>query len=115
MYRFDFATTVLKLVGLDATHGLEMFTLFDELDAPIPRIITSLGGRREYAAAGSRMRANWASFVVRGEPAKTWPRYSAVDRLTLIIDATDRVESDPRASRRLAWEAFLPEVGGARE
>jgi len=32
------------------------------------------------------------------------------ERLTLIIDATDRVESDPRGSRRLAWQAFVPHV-----
>jgi para-nitrobenzyl esterase len=109
-YRFDFATPVLKLVGLDATHGLEMFTLFDELDGPIPRIITSLGGRRAYAAAGGRMRANWVGFAATGAPADDWPEYTTKRRSTLIINETDRVEDDPRRGRRRAWEAFLPHL-----
>jgi para-nitrobenzyl esterase len=99
---------VLRLVGLDATHGLEMFTLFDELATPIPRIITSLGGRREYAAAGSRMRANWASFALTGEPSTSWPTYTRPDRTTLVINVTDRIEDSPRPNRRRAWDAFLP-------
>jgi para-nitrobenzyl esterase len=110
VYRFDFAPTVLRLVGLDATHGLEMFALFDELDAPIARFITSLGGRRAYAAAGSRMRANWVRFAVEGAPADSWPEYTADRRSTLIIDETDRIEDDPRSLRRLAWSEFLPRL-----
>jgi para-nitrobenzyl esterase len=110
MYRFDFAPPMLKLVGLDATHGLEMFALFDELDAPIARVITSLGGRRAYAAAGSRMRVNWVRFASVGEPNENWPPYTAQHRSTLIIDEVDRVEKDPRASRRAAWNDFLPHL-----
>jgi para-nitrobenzyl esterase len=110
MYRFDFAPLVLKLVGLDATHGLEMFTLFDELAAPIPRIITSLGGRRAYAAAGGRMRANWTSFALTGKPTDSWPAYELPDRSTLVIDVADRIEGSPRSDRRRAWDAFLPHL-----
>jgi para-nitrobenzyl esterase len=110
VYRFDFAPTVLRLVGLDATHGLEMFALFDELDVPIARIITSLGGRRAYAAAGGRMRANWVRFAIDGAPADSWSPYTASRRSTLIIDETDRIEDDPRSLRRLAWSEFLPRL-----
>ncbi len=110
MYRFDFAPPVLKLLGLDATHGVEMFPLFDELDAPLPRMMTSLGGRRDYAATGRRMRANWLALAHDGAPRAEWPRYVEPDRCTLIIDTEDRVESDPRSSKRLAWTAFLPHL-----
>jgi para-nitrobenzyl esterase len=109
-YRFDVAPTALKLVGLDATHGLEMYTLFDQLDAPIARVFTSLGGRRAYASAGGRMRANWVRFAATGAPTSSWPRYSTPTRSTLIIDAPDRVENDPRSQRRLAWDGFLPHL-----
>ena len=34
-YRFDLAPRLLKLLGLDATHGVEMFALFDRLDVPL--------------------------------------------------------------------------------
>ena len=109
-YRFDLAPTILRLVGLDATHGIEMYTLFDQLDAPIARAITSLGGRRAYAAAGARMRENWVRFAVRDAPADSWPRYTADERSTLIIDDVDRVENDPRSLHRLAWDGFLPHL-----
>ena len=109
-YRFDVAPTVLKLVGLDATHGLEMYTLFDQLDAPIARVFTSLGGRRAYASAGARMRANWVRFATSNAPAASWPRYTTGTRSTLIIDEIDRVENDPRSQRRLAWNGFLPHL-----
>jgi para-nitrobenzyl esterase len=109
-YRFDVAPTVLKLVGLDATHGVEMYTLFDQLDDPIARVITSLGGRRPYASAGARMRANWVRFADSGAPLASWPRYTAAKRSTLIIDAADRVEDDPRSQRRRAWDEFLPHL-----
>ena len=110
MYRFDFAPAMLRFLGFDATHGVEMFTLFDELNATIPRIMTSLGGRREYAAVGERMRANWVGFARTGKPIDDWPLYTEDHRLTLIIDSEDRIEEDPRATRRLAWSAFLPHL-----
>ncbi|MET0725029.1 MAG: carboxylesterase/lipase family protein [Leifsonia sp.] len=109
-YRFDFAPRLLRLVGLDATHGVEMFALFDRLDVPIARAMTSLGGNESYAAAGERMRRHWLGFAEGGEPDASWPRYEELERRTLIIGDPDRVESDPRRARRLAWEAFLSDL-----
>lgn len=108
-YRFDFAPRLLKLVGLDATHGVEMFALFDRLDEPMARAMTSLGGAESYAAAGGRMRARWLRFAETGDPGDAWSAYSERDRLTLVIDDADHVESDPHRQRREAWAAFLPE------
>ena len=111
-YRFDFAPRLLKLVGLDATHGVEMFALFDRTDVPVARVITSLGGYEEYASAGERMRQHWLSFVETGIPGPAWPRYDEQARSTLVIDGSDRVESDPRSERRRAWNAFAPSLSG---
>lgn len=107
-YRFDVAPRLLRWAGLDATHGVEMFALFEQADAPITRTMTSLGGRKVFSRAGERMRDAWLHFAATGAPPLGWPRYSEPDRLTLIIDDRDRVESDPRADRRLAWSALLP-------
>ncbi|BDZ50284.1 hypothetical protein GCM10025867_25250 [Frondihabitans sucicola] len=107
-YRFDFAPRLLRLAGLDATHGVEMFALFDRFDLPLVRTMTSLGGREEYAAAGQRMRLAWLRFATDGTLPASWPAYSEQDRETLIIDSEDRVEQDPRRKRREAWKAFLP-------
>ncbi|WP_211368197.1 carboxylesterase/lipase family protein [Microbacterium rhizomatis] len=111
-YRFDFAPRLLKLVGLHATHGVEMFALFGRADEPIARAMTSLGGYEQYVAAGERMRGFWLNFAERSEPGPEWPCYSEATRSTLIIDAVDRVVDDPRAVRRRAWNDFLPELAG---
>ncbi|MDN5824173.1 MAG: carboxylesterase/lipase family protein [Micrococcaceae bacterium] len=108
VYRFDFAPRLLKIVGLDATHGVEMFALFDRTDVPLARMITSLGGREAYARAGQRMRGRWLRFAESGTTSATWPPYDEATRSTLIIESTDHVENDPRRRRRMAWSAFMP-------
>ncbi len=111
-YRFDLATRLLKLLGVDATHGVEMFALFDRIDLPLARVITSLGGNEQYAAAGERMRQHWLLFAETGAPSGAWPSYDEQTRWTLVIDSSDRVESDPRSERRRAWDAFAPSLSG---
>jgi para-nitrobenzyl esterase len=109
-YRFDIATRVLRLAGFDATHGLELFAVFDLVDTPIARAAGVLGGRAPFKRTAERMRARWLSFARDGSVGDHWPPYSAEHRSTLIFDALDRVEDDPRRERRTAWEAFVPHV-----
>jgi para-nitrobenzyl esterase len=52
------------------------------------------------------MRRYWLAFAVTGRLSESWPAYREPDRLTLVFETTDRVESDPRAARRLAWDEF---------
>ncbi|HET8779080.1 MAG TPA: carboxylesterase/lipase family protein [Agromyces sp.] len=111
-YRFDVAPRLLEIIGLDATHGVEMFALFDRTDEPLARVMTSLGGYETYAAAGTRMRTLWLRFAEHGEPADDWPRYDERRRWTLVIDDDDRIESDPRRERRRAWHRFIPALAG---
>ena len=109
MYRFDIAPRIVRLVGLDATHGLELFALFDRMRTPLGRAMGLLGGRRAFLRAGARMRRHWIAFARTGVPGD-WPRYTQRRRRTLVIDRVDRVERDPRAARRLAWQEFVPHV-----
>jgi Carboxylesterase type B len=121
MYRFDIAPRLVRLLGIDATHGLELFALFDRMNGWFGRTMTALGGRRAFLGAGRRMRRRWLDFARTGDPngaadasGSAWPRYDAESderyRLTLIIDEVDRIESDPRGERRVAWQAFVPHV-----
>ena len=109
-YRFDAAPRLLRLMGLDATHGLELFPLFDRLDGWFGRGMTVLGGRRAFQDIGTRMQGWWLGFVHGGVPSAEWPQYEENARETLIIDQTDHVESDPHRERRLAWGRFVPHV-----
>ncbi|TFD31550.1 carboxylesterase/lipase family protein [Cryobacterium cryoconiti] len=107
-YRFDLAPRLMHLLGMGATHGIELFALFDHVDGPVARAMSLLGGRELFINAGERMRLHWLRFACTGRPDDTWPTYTESDRLTLIIDAVDRIESDPRGERRAVWQEFLP-------
>ena len=109
-YRFDAAPRLLRLMGLDATHGLELFPLFDRLDGWFGRGMTALGGRRTFQNIATRMQDWWLRFVQGEVPSAAWPRYDETSRQTLIIDQTDSVEADPHRERRLAWGRFVPHV-----
>ena len=109
-YRFDVAPRLMRLAGLDATHGVEVPVLFDQGEPPLVRAMSVLGGRGPYAAAGRRMHDYWLAFATTGTMPDSWPAYTADDRRTLIIDDVDRVESDPRGEKRAVWERFLPQL-----
>ncbi|WP_395245115.1 carboxylesterase/lipase family protein [Agromyces sp. MMS24-K17] len=109
-YRFDAAPPTARLVGLDATHGLDLFALFEKFDTVTGSGLTVLGGRRMYREVGRRMQAHWTAFAATGAPLEGWPRYDEVERRTLVFDRVDRVEADPRGEKRLAWQEFVPHV-----
>ena len=109
-YRFDSAPRLVRLMGLDATHGLELFALFDRMDSTTGRLMGSLGGRRAFQRVGERMQQRWLRFARDGSVDDDWPTYTAAKRRTLIIDHEDRVEHDPRGDRRRAWQEFVPHV-----
>jgi para-nitrobenzyl esterase len=110
LYRFDLAPRLLRLLGYDATHGLELLALSTSGADRELRRLTALGGRDSFLRTGDRMRAHWLNFASTGFPGPGWPVYTEEERLTLIFDQVDRVESDPRGDRRQAWLHFLPNL-----
>jgi len=109
-YRFDSAPRLLRLLGIDATHGLELFALFDRMDGWFGRAMGVLGGRLSFKRVGERMQRRWVRFARDGSVDEDWPKYTPRRRRTLIIDEVDRVEEDPRGERRRAWQEFVPHV-----
>lgn len=111
MYRYDLAPPLARLTGFGATHVAELVPVLGWTDAVPGRLLTALGGRAALRAAGARMQEHWTHFARHGTPspdvgAPGWPAYDPEHRRTLVIDATDRVESDPHADRRRAWDGF---------
>jgi para-nitrobenzyl esterase len=109
-YRFDIAPRLVKLLGLDATHGIELFAVFDRARTPFGRMMGSLGGFHDFERTGRRVRANWLRFAREGTVDAGWPAYTEERRTTLIIDDEDRLEEDPRSERRIAWREFVPHI-----
>jgi para-nitrobenzyl esterase len=108
-YRFDAAPRILRVAGVDAFHGLELWALYDRMRTPFGWAMSLLGGRRAFLRTADRMRARWVEFVTTGSVAD-WPTYDPEHRRTLVIDDVDRVEEDPRGERRRAWQEFVPHV-----
>ncbi|MDL5154983.1 carboxylesterase/lipase family protein [Actinomycetospora termitidis] len=105
-YRYDLAPRLMHLLGLRATHGAELYAVFGLGGSRFSRVMTALGGRRALSVISRSVRRDWTTFARTGAPASHWPRYTVEDRLTRIIDAHDRIESDPRRGRRLAWAGY---------
>jgi para-nitrobenzyl esterase len=107
MYRLDYAPPLLRLLGIDATHGADLLTVFDRARTPVGRVTTLLGGRTALAAVSKRMQDYWLRFAVDGSVDAAWPPHDAALRASLVFDDPDRVEHDTRADRRRAWDEFI--------
>ncbi|MGD9619504.1 MAG: carboxylesterase/lipase family protein [Mycolicibacterium sp.] len=108
LYRFDFATPMLRVLRLHAAHATELPFVWGNLGV-VPRDpMFVLGGRKLGAAVSERMRSRWTNFATSGHPRglpgePEWPRYEANHRSTLVIDKQDSVVDDLDAEVRRAW------------
>ncbi len=108
LYRFDFATPMLRLLRLHAAHATELPFVWGNLGAVRRDPMFALGGRNSGAAVSQRVRSRWTNFATHGDPCgldgePTWRPYGADDRATLVIDAQDSVVDDLDAEVRRAW------------
>ena len=105
-YRFDFAPRAMKWLGLDATHGFELFAVFDIADTLIGRGLTLPGVRRGLKDVTDTVQRHWLHFASQGTPLASWPKYDTDRRAPLVFDTVTTVQGDPRRERRLAWEGY---------
>ena len=108
LYRFDFATPMLRLLRLGAAHATELPYVWGNLVAGPKDPTFKLGGLNAGTAVSERMRRRWLNLAAGGSPDGAagdpqWHPYRADDRATLIIDAQDRVVEDLDRDLRLAW------------
>jgi para-nitrobenzyl esterase len=107
MYRLDFAPRLLRLVGIDSTHGADLLTVFDRANTSVGKLTTLLGGREALASVSERMQDYWLRFAIDGSVDGAWPKHDESTRASVIFDNPDRVENDTRSDRRRAWDEFI--------
>ena len=107
MYRLDYAPRLLRVLGIDATHGADLLTVFERTRTPVGRLTTLMGGSRALSAISRRMQDYWLRFAIDGSVDAAWPGHDAIARASLVFDNPDRVEDDSRSDRRLAWDEFI--------
>jgi para-nitrobenzyl esterase len=107
LYRFDYASPLMKLLLVGAAHATELPYVWGTLGAP-KDVTLKLGGTRTAKAVSKRIRTRWVNFATHAKPIGApgepeWTPYQEADRACLIIDRTDRVIYDSDAQIRAAW------------
>lgn len=107
LYRFDYATPLLKLLLVRAAHATELPYVWGNLGMPKDPTL-KLGGAITAHAVSQRMRVRWTNFAKHGKPEgpagePAWPSYRDPDRSCLIINKRDALVPDPDARIRSAW------------
>ncbi|MGI9125625.1 MAG: carboxylesterase/lipase family protein [Mycobacterium sp.] len=107
LYRFDYATPIMKMLLVGAAHATELPYVWGTLGAPQDMTL-KLGGAKTAKAVSKRIRNRWVSFAATTKPTGAsgepeWTSYQATDRACLIIDHRDRIVHDVDADIRAAW------------
>jgi para-nitrobenzyl esterase len=106
LYRYDYAPRTLRWSGLGATHGTELLAVFDVYRTKFGRLLTAAADRRSALRVSDDVQRRWRAFSRTGVPGDGWPAYTSPDRAVMVLDRRSRVEYDPHAHRRQAWEGF---------
>ncbi|MFA7512191.1 MAG: carboxylesterase/lipase family protein [Mycolicibacterium vanbaalenii] len=106
VYRYDYAPRPLHWSGMGATHATELLAVFDIYRTMPGALLTLAGDWRSARRVSKDVQRRWSSFSRTGVPGADWPRYSAEDRPVMVFDRHPRLEYDPHAHRRQAWEGF---------
>jgi para-nitrobenzyl esterase len=106
LYRYDYAPRTLRWSGLGATHATELLAVFDVYRTRFGALLTAAVDRRAALRVSNQVQRRWRSFSRTGVPGDDWPAYTAADRAVMVFDRKTRVEFDPHAHRRMAWDGF---------
>lgn len=108
LYRFDFATPMLKLMRIGAAHAMELPYVWGNLKLGPKDPSYKLGGYKAGKSVSERMRARWLNFAAQGKPIglpdePAWLAYQEPDRACLVIDREDSVVHDLDRDIRALW------------
>jgi para-nitrobenzyl esterase len=106
VYRYDYAPRTFHWSGLGATHATELFAVFDVYRTRFGSLMTAAADRRSARRVSNDVQNRWRAFSRTGTPGDGWPTYTADERAVMVFDRRSRLEYDPNADRRRAWEGF---------
>ena len=106
LYRYDYAPRTLRWSGLGATHATELLAVFDVYRTTFGKLLTAAADRKTALRVSDDVQSRWRAFAKTGVPGEDWPAYADPQRAVRVFDRRGRVEFDPHADRRQAWEGF---------
>jgi para-nitrobenzyl esterase len=105
-YRYDYAPRTFNWSGLGATHGTELFAVFDVYRTRFGSLLTAAADGRSARRVSDDVQSRWREFSRTGVPGDDWPAYTHADRAVMVFNRRSRVVYDPHAERREAWQGF---------
>lgn len=108
LYRFDWATPLFRVMGIGATHAMELPYVWGNASSSKFDISYRLGGRKAGEKVRRRMQQRWIGFAVDGDPATThsaaqWQPYTGADQHSLLINAEDTAVTELDRNLLRAW------------
>ncbi|STC70173.1 carboxylesterase/lipase family protein [Corynebacterium pilosum] len=111
MYRFDYANSTMRRLGLGAIHASDLTAVFGAPGTTRASKFDSLLSTEGFEETSERMQYHWGQFFHHGRPGPQWPEYTwrsdaAPGRATAVFEPEPYVEYDPKSSKRRAWADF---------
>jgi para-nitrobenzyl esterase len=109
MYRFEYSSFLLNLIGLRSFHGLEIpFVFGNTQDGRTGKLIKFIATKKTIKQLSESMQTAWLNFARYGNPngkeSETWKPFDTDIRATMIFDRISFPVNDPDAEQRKAWE-----------
>lgn len=111
MYRFAYASAAMRKLGLGAIHAADLVAVYGDPFATVTSKLDRFGPRDTFQEVSRLMQYHWGEFFHTGTPGPEWPSYGFKrgddpGRATAVFEYGMRVEYDPKAEQRTAWESF---------
>jgi para-nitrobenzyl esterase len=107
MYRFDWSSPLLRMVGLRACHGVELPFVFGNFDKGIGKWLTAGANKKTVHRISNQVQQHWVNFARYGNPdpdgKSQWQKYNSDKRYTMIFDRKTYLSIDPADVHRKAW------------
>ena len=104
-YMYDFRWCSLADPEMGAFHAIDLPFVLDSFH--VDGWGGFIGADETAVALGRGMRSAWAAFARSGDPSTSelgpWPRYELDQRMTMVLDSTSSVATDPLGNERSMW------------
>jgi len=106
MYQFNYAPRLLKLIGLNATHGIDISICHKNVSKDYLWYMTPSQAKTQLM---NEMFGSWVSFAKTGDPNGDhlkikWEKFDTVHRKTYFFDEQSSLVEDPAKERYELWK-----------
>jgi len=112
VYRFDFMPPLLKILGLKATHSIDIQTIFDKEDDILGKLLWLFTRPSSKKILNNVMHNSWLNFIKTGNPngdhlTMTWEKYDSEKRKTLMVDRETTLVENPEKEKIEFWKNVI--------